>query len=147
MLFRSTHAPETAQSSEEQPTSSRYVKLQTSGNPPSFLHCRSQSLPAESDLISINSRGCKGTLQGAFQNWKPLNNIADINYTSEYRSTQHKERAEALAANQSGISSPKRFKSTDEESESESREESHESGEGLENDLENKMEVEGKSRG
>jgi len=58
---------------------SKSTKDTRTGNPPS-------NLPLEQDLIRINSRGHRGTLQGAFQNWRPLDNIADINYSEAFRS-------------------------------------------------------------
>lgn len=109
---------------EIQPSSSRYVNVQSSssGNPPSTSHNKLHhyNLPSEADLININSRGFKGTLQGAFQNWKPLNNIADINYTSEFHAGQQQKDSNASTnrlrenENVSG-SSPKRFKNEEDD--------------------------------
>lgn len=78
-----------AKSTEQDPQSG------SSNEPCSSKDCRTgnplSNLPLEragQPLMQINSRGLQGTLQGAFQNWKPLDNIADIQYTEEFRKNE-----------------------------------------------------------
>jgi hypothetical protein len=70
------------------------------GNPLSSLQLEQQAEDGEQDLLNINSRGHQGTLQGAFQNWRPLDNIANIKYTNAYRNN---DRAHCSKAN-TGVS-------------------------------------------
>src|SRR6266571_421883 len=74
------------------------------GNPPSHFN-----MPLERDLMRINSRGMRGTLQGAFQNWKPIDNVSDIGYTDEFHKkiNQDLERERGSPCTSSSLSSPK----------------------------------------
>lgn len=83
-----------------------------SGNQPS-------NLPLEQDLIRINSRGHRGTLQGAFQNWRPLDNIADINYSEAIRSNKSRKgsaRSDMTVTSAAAAEKPAESESIDDES-------------------------------
>ena len=67
------------------------------GNPPSHAFPR----PMDQDLRCVNSRGLRATLQGAFQNWKPLDNVADIDYSQEFHRSREEERDKLSAQSNS----------------------------------------------